>query len=354
MAEKYDHGNFTFPRYDLGWGKDMSLQPWVIVADPEDAQRIAAHHVKKAGIYQGSFLGEGVLAQTNVEEWQTQRHHLLMGVLPMASLQQTFDLVVEGSGSFGDQLQGMVDGGERIEINSLLVDKAFKLVGAALFGDEEHFAEHSEAIRWAYTWNLSGFRPIEDTDWTIDAARGVVGGLQERQLAVELGVLSGNLEPGDPSEGQEVRQYCDWFAAECLRRSRENGVQGPVMAEGGAAGLVEGPLMAQMEGIDRLERGHTAAGQYPPVSEYSGKPVPTPSPISNLEQSQLDTISTLAFAGHDTTGNTMTWFVYEMARNPTIQRKLQAELDGVIDSLGRPLVYTVCMLFSTVFMLVLC
>ena len=66
----------------------MTLQPWVIVADPEDAQRIAAHHVKKAGLYQGSFLGEGVLAQTNVEEWQTQRHHLLMGVLPMASLQQ--------------------------------------------------------------------------------------------------------------------------------------------------------------------------------------------------------------------------------------------------------------------------
>ena len=36
----------------------------------------------------------------------------------------------------------------------------------------------------------------------------------------------------------------------------------------------------------------------------------------------------------------MTWFVYEMARNPTIQRKLQTELDDVIGSLGRPLVYT--------------
>ena len=58
-----------------------------------------------------------------------------------------------------------------------------------MIGDEEHFAEHSEAIRWAYTWNLSGFRPLEDTDWTISAARGVVGGLAERQLAVELGVL---------------------------------------------------------------------------------------------------------------------------------------------------------------------
>ena len=58
------------------------------------------------------------------------------------------------------------------------------------------------------------------------------------------------------------------------------------MAEGGAAGLVEGPLMAQMEGIDRLERGHTVAGGYQDNSEYTGKPVPTPSPISNVEQSQ--------------------------------------------------------------------
>lgn len=106
----------------------MQKEPWLIVANPVDAERIAAHHVKKAGcdnqrvreraqtparpcplrtrarasdvyntsrgrLYQGSFLGEGVLSQIHVDEWKAQRHHLLMGVLPMASLSQTFDIL---------------------------------------------------------------------------------------------------------------------------------------------------------------------------------------------------------------------------------------------------------------------
>ena len=87
------------------------------------------------------------------------------------------------------------------------------------------------------------------------------------------------------------------------------------------------------------ERGH---GAFPSKSDYGDFDVPTPSGKSNLEQSQLDTISTLAFAGHDTTANTMTWFCYKMARNPEVQGKLQAELDAVIEGLpaGRQLEYT--------------
>ena len=37
-----------------------------------------------------------------------------------------------------------------------------------------------------------------------------------------------------------------------------------------------------------------------------------------------------SFAGHDTTGHTMTWFLYELAKNPDIQKKLQKELDEKI------------------------
>ena len=151
----------------------------------------------------------------------------------------------------------MVDAGERIEINELVTDKAFKLLGAALFGDEEYFAEQSEAIRFAYTWGLSGFRGLHEEDWTINASRGIVGGRAERQYAVELGVLSGNLEPGDAGEGGEVRKFIDRFAATVLQRARDMPRQGPIMAAGGAAGLVDGPLMAQLEKVDGLERAHS-------------------------------------------------------------------------------------------------
>merc|ERR1712070_984110 len=34
------------------------------------------------------------------------------------------------------------------------------------------------------------------------------------------------------------------------------------------------------------------------------------------------------FAGHDTTGHTMTWLMLELARNPDIQRRVQADVDA--------------------------
>jgi len=40
------------------------------------------------------------------------------------------------------------------------------------------------------------------------------------------------------------------------------------------------------------------------------------------------------FAGHDTTGHTMTWLLFEMARNPEIQREVQGELDQFFQGLG--------------------
>ena len=48
---------------------------------------------------------------------------------------------------------------------------------------------------------------------------------------------------------------------------------------------------------------------------------------SPFVQSQLDTINSFIFAGHDTTANTLTWCCYELARHPEVQQRLQAELD---------------------------
>ena len=42
----------------------------------------------------------------------------------------------------------------------------------------------------------------------------------------------------------------------------------------------------------------------------------------------------ILFAGHDTTGHTMTWLLFELARHPRIQTQLQAEVDGFWEDLG--------------------
>mmetsp|Transcript_60371 Transcript_60371/g.143887 ORF Transcript_60371/g.143887 Transcript_60371/m.143887 type:complete len:620 (+) Transcript_60371:78-1937(+) len=42
----------------------------------------------------------------------------------------------------------------------------------------------------------------------------------------------------------------------------------------------------------------------------------------------------ILFAGHDTTGHTMTWLMMELARHPEVQRELQREVDHWFASLG--------------------
>eukprot|EP00930_Biecheleria_cincta_P070629 TRINITY_DN58262_c0_g1_i1.p1 TRINITY_DN58262_c0_g1~~TRINITY_DN58262_c0_g1_i1.p1 ORF type:complete len:659 (+),score=101.89 TRINITY_DN58262_c0_g1_i1:168-1979(+) len=42
----------------------------------------------------------------------------------------------------------------------------------------------------------------------------------------------------------------------------------------------------------------------------------------------------ILFAGHDTTGHTMTWLLFELCRNPSIQLELQAEVDQFFGDLG--------------------
>ncbi|CAJ1456841.1 unnamed protein product [Effrenium voratum] len=47
----------------------------------------------------------------------------------------------------------------------------------------------------------------------------------------------------------------------------------------------------------------------------------------------------ILFAGHDTTGHTMTWLLYELARHPDIQRKVQEEVDAFFASLQKDPTY---------------
>ncbi|KAH8998345.1 cytochrome P450 [Lactarius hatsudake] len=47
------------------------------------------------------------------------------------------------------------------------------------------------------------------------------------------------------------------------------------------------------------------------------------------EDEIIDQISTLLLAGHDTTSNTMTWFLWELSKHPESQDRIRAEIEAV-------------------------
>ncbi|KAH9169311.1 cytochrome P450 [Lactarius sanguifluus] len=47
------------------------------------------------------------------------------------------------------------------------------------------------------------------------------------------------------------------------------------------------------------------------------------------EDEIIDQISTLLFAGHDTTSNTMTWFLWELSKHPESQDRIRAEIEAL-------------------------
>merc|ERR1711988_1150211 len=57
--------------------------------------------------------------------------------------------------------------------------------------------------------------------------------------------------------------------------------------------------------------------------------------VKNLdEMSFIGTAMVFLVAGYDTTGMTLSWICYELAKNPDLQRRLQDEVDAVYDSAG--------------------
>jgi cytochrome P450 len=85
-----------------------------------------------------------------------------------------------------------------------------------------------------------------------------------------------------------------------IERAREKLAQNPARADAPET-LLEAMLVAAGSGGQKLTEGEVLANVY-----------------------------TLLLAGEDTTANTLAWIVYFLARDPTVQRELRAEVDKVL------------------------
>ena len=213
-------------------------------------------------------------------------------------------------------------------MNELFADRTLITLGRTLMDSESIFRDNSAGIRWSMTWNLSGFADNDQIGEGGAFVDGVRGGAEEREYARQVGVLDGTAAPGSEEEGLQVRRYLNGIATKCLKRARDVdklrrfNTRPPVATQGenGKPVVSQGGLMSYAAGIDTMRRKHAYPNPEAPTC-------PTPTGLSNIDQSQLDTINSFIFAGHDTTANTLTWCCYELARHPEVQQRLQAELD---------------------------
>ena len=141
---------------------------------------------------------------------------------------------------------------------------------------------------------------------------------------------------GDSQEDMETinQEYRTWMDG----THKANGMPLiKLMRNNISSGKSSGPLSAA---IDRLEKCPFSFSKAPTVN---GPHTVNPENMPNLAKATtIGNLQIFSFAGHDTTGHTMSWLCYELSNNLPVQRRLQAEVDNLwskVASEGRSFEY---------------
>jgi len=253
--------NIVVPKvqmFGLGMKSYQKVIPRVILADPEDAERISRTHVRKEGNFE-QVLFDSVIATTDNDVWKEQRRHLSEVFLPLSSLAKILPVSLARAKHCADRLQKLSvrpDGTPAsVDMSDFLLHEAQAQLQLALLGAPESVMEATNAeVRAAFAGDP-------------DHARvGAIGDAMKKLMEVARSDTSLAL----PSDGCPVR--------------------GPLSRAVQNAGLS-------------------------PSADYGN-------------------MLLILFAGHDTTGHTMTWLLFELARHPELQHELQQEVDAFFAALG--------------------
>lgn len=217
----------------------------VIVADPEDAERVARIHVRKEPNF--GVLMESIISTTDNEHWREQRQHLVEAFLPLSSLAEILPVSLARAKDCANRLGSLAKDGQPVDMSDFLLHEAQAQLQLALLGAPESLMEETnQGIRKTFM-----FHP--------DAKLGDLSNAMKELMKV----AQEDRTLGLPSDGCPVR----------------------------------GPLSRALQ-----------TGNFHASTDYGN-------------------LLLILFAGHDTTGHTMTWLTFELARHPDIQRKVQEEVD---------------------------
>ena len=275
-SDKYGNGasNYVTPAPKFGWGHNPSISYFVIICDPNDHQRLARNHVKKAPIYDGASYGQSFLGHYDVKEWRQQRNHLMQPMMPLSifsTMLPDFEIASKElvTSFYSGEGSTLFYGSDRPEkaynVHELVLDTTFRVLLRTLFGETDEFIKaNSQSIRWA----------LQNPEISNIKARTI------------------------------IKTWCNNIMERTQERAKID-INNRQSSEGFAK---TGPLMREMLDIPAMYKcklpGHRGA-----------------------EKQVMDNIGILTLAGHDTTGATITFCLMEMCEHPEWQEKCRIEVD---------------------------
>lgn len=114
----------------------------VVVAEPEDAERISRVHVRKDGSFE-PILFDGVIATTDNDHWRRQRAHLAEAFLPLSSLARIMPTSLARAKACAERLGQTLatTPGGSVDMSDFLLHEAQAQLQLALLGLPEDFME---------------------------------------------------------------------------------------------------------------------------------------------------------------------------------------------------------------------
>jgi len=248
--------NIVIPRLQprgTGTSRANYLIARVIVADPDDAARVARVHIRKEGNFTG-LLYDSLIATTDNDHWKKQRHALMEAFLPKSTLAEIMPVSQARAKHCAARMAKLAAQGP-VDVSDFLLHEAQAQLQMALLGTTEEMMERTnEDVRAAFMGDLEHGK--------IGVLGSAMKGLMEHAAT--------NKDLALPGDGRPVK----------------------------------GPLSRSVQASD-----------LPAADDYGN-------------------MLLILFAGHDTTGHTMTWLLFELARHPELLREVQQETDAFMRRLG--------------------
>ena len=316
------NSNIVVPHIAYGYrgvGAGPVLTERVLLSDPEDCVRIARTHTQKEPNFQ-MFMGDSVISAVDNKAWREQRNHMTQAFLPMSSLAHIFPISNQRAIDCADILKRLSQGGKSlVNMSEFYLNETQQQLHLALFGETNE--SFDEAFNTSFRDTLGG-PPMTATYEARhkeykEKAEKKGSGLDLSDSIDFLGHLNKFVKENQGIFGAPTDLAADGIDVSTGVPRNPDGsiadrkIRGPLSAV--LAEKLGGGANKLMDGFDKLDE--KTQQRYDSMTD-------------------LGNAFIFAFAGHDTTGHTLTWLTYELAKNPEMQQRVVDEVDRFWEKFG--------------------